>query len=360
MRLVAPTLAAVLAGIPRSQTSFTSPPNVGADGDSVVSSLQPVGPSVMGRRFQYVVGDVRDLPAAEGVKIDSIALRPDPAAPSSAGRSATLTIVLDHADFAGLSPTFAANYSGAETTFALGSVSLPATVGSSGFMVRFPLPEPYLYLGRHNAAAPARTALLVEFQTSGVTVGSPYSLDCADGTTAPVAGTSSYLGLLPCVVPPHAGGFDILRRGPSTSNGQTALGQYALRGPVSSFGVLALGLVDPDTDFGGLLCAPLRALPDVAIPVTSDTQGSVGSLAAPIEVTFPDLVPGQSLRLFTQFVLHDPGRSLPQLAVSLSDAIQFDVTPPAQVDRRTIYSTAHAAAAVGAVTEQFVPVMQFN
>ena len=56
---------------------FTSPPNVGADGDSVVSSLQPFNTSASGRRFQYVVDDARAVPRNGGALINSSALRPD-------------------------------------------------------------------------------------------------------------------------------------------------------------------------------------------------------------------------------------------------------------------------------------------
>ncbi|MEZ5963728.1 MAG: hypothetical protein R3F56_07775 [Planctomycetota bacterium] len=343
-----------------AQGRFTSPPGIGNDGDSVVSSLQPFNTSSGGRRFQYVVDDVRSIPGPGGEALSSVALRPDPAAPTSAARTANVTLVLDHADFAALSTTFATNYSGFEKTHPLGVVNLPATVGGAGFLVTFPLPVVFAYFGANNVTQPNHTALLVEFQTSSVVGGTNYSLDCVDGTTSVSVGRSTYLGLQPCVVPPNVGGFDIIKHGPSTSAGLTTLGQHALRGPANSFGVLAVGANDPDTDFNGRLCTPLRASLDLAVPVTSDALGAVGSFAAPYVLSFPDLTAGAGVTLFTQFAVFDAARAAPQLQVSLSDAVQFDVTGPATVDRRLLYSTSSASAPTGALIATFVPVMRFN
>lgn len=342
------------------QTQFTSPLGVGLDGDSAVSSLQPFNTAALGRRFQYVVDDVRDLPGVGGEPITQIALRPDPAAPLSAARTVTLTMVFDHTAFPVLSSTFAANYSGNEITYPLGAVSLPATTGGAGYVIVVPLPMPFLYFGSNNTAPPASTALLVEFQTTGVAGGTNYSLDCADGSTQTSVGTSIYLGLQPCVVPPNVGGFDIIKHGPTTSAGQTTFAQHGLRGPASTFGILALSPTDPNTDFGGVLCAPLRASPDIQVNVTSDTQGSIGGFANPVRLTLRDLFVGQSARLYAQFVMFDPARAAPQLSVSLSDAIQFDLMAPTTIDRKLIYSTTSATATVGTMTPLFVPVMRFN
>lgn len=344
----------------RAQVPFTSPPGIGSDGDSVVSSLQPFHAATNGRRFQYVVDDVRAVPGQGGASISNLALRPDPAAPQSAARTASVTVVLDHASFPTLTPSFAGNYSGAETTHALGTVSLPQTTGGAGFVVAFTLPAPFVYLGVHNQGQPGRTALLVEFRTTAVAGGTHYSLDCADGTTAPAVGTSTYLGLQPCVVPPNTTGFDIVKHGPTTDGSSTTLGQHAVRGPAASFGILAIGFTDPQTTFGGALCAPLRTSIDVHVNVASDAQGSVGSFANPLHLTFPDLRGSLRARLFTQFVLHDPARAAPQLPVSLSDAIQFDVTAPAPIDRRLIWATSSATATTGTLTPLFVPVLRLQ
>jgi len=356
-----PALLALAGVLPlRAQTRFTSPPGIGPDGDSVVASLQPFNTSTSGRRFQYIVDDARGVPGASGEAIASLAMRPDPSAPQSVARTANVTVVMDHADFGAIAATFAANYSGSEVIHALGTVSLPATTGGAGFVIGFPLSMPFTYFGVHNTAQPGRTALLVEFQTTGVVGGTNYSLDCADGTTSPSVGTSAYLGLQPCVVPPNLGGFDIIKHGPFTAGGLTSFGQHALRGPASTFGVLGLGLTDPQTDLNGALCAPLRTSLDVTLRVTSDALGAVGSFAAPWTVTFPDLPGMLQARIFSQFVLFDPARSAPQLQVSLSDAIQFDLTAPTNIDRRLVYSTTSAAATTGTLTPAFVPVMQFN
>ena len=353
-------LTLAVCAVAPAQLVFTSPPNVGPDGGSVVSSLQPFNTALAGRRFQYVTDDVRDVPPTGGELITRISMRPDPSAPQSVGRTVDVMVVLDHANFPALTTTFASNYSGSQVTHALGTVNLPSTTSTSGFAVRFVLPSPFLYFGGNNLTNPAHTALLLEFQTTNVVGGTTYSLDCVDGTLTPTVGTSTYLGLQPCVVPPHVGGFDIIKSGPTTSAGQTTFGQHAMRGPISSFGVLLLGLTDPNTDFGGLLCTALRASLDIQTFVFSDAQGAIGSFANPLRVTFPYLVANQSLTLFSQFVMVDPARTAPQLSVSLSDAIRFDMTAPKLIDRRLLWSTLSATAALGTMTVQFVPVLEFN
>ena len=63
---------------------------------------------------------------------------------------------------------------------------------------------------------------------------------------------------------------------------------------------LLIGLSDPDTDFGGLLCTRLRAMPDILVPVTADANGEVGSSARPLQVPFvhPRLV----MSFYSQFI----------------------------------------------------------
>lgn len=336
---------------------FTSPPGIGADAPSVVTSLQPFHAAATGRRFQYVVNDARAVPGPGGVQINQLALRPDPSSASSTARTATITLVLDNVDFRAQSTTFASNYSGSETSYALGTVNLPATIGTSGFAISFPLSAPFTYFGTANTAQPNRTALLFEFRTTAVVSGTLYSLDCADGTSSPVVGTSSYLGLQPCVVPPNTAGFDIVKRSPTTSAGLTTLAQHGQRGPVATFGILVVGLTDPNTTFGGALCAPLRAAPDISLNVTSDALGSVGGFTNPVNVTFPDL--DAPAALYTQLVMFDPNRTTP-VQVSLSDAIRFDVTPPTVIERSLLYSTSNAAATTGTRTTAFVPVLRCN
>lgn len=358
-RPLVPAVCAALTSISPAQTSFTSPPNVGADGDSVVSSLQPFNTATGGRRFQYIVGDVQDVPGMMGEAISRVALRPDPSAPQSVGRTGNITVVVDHCEFGMLGTTFANNYSN-PTSYPLGTISLPTTTGASGFAIMFTLSAPFQYYGVHNPTRPLATALLVEFRTSSMVGGTSYSLDCADGTTAPSAGTSMYHGLLPCLVPPNTGGFDIFKHGPSLNGGFTTIGHHALRGPASSFGILMFGFTDPNTIYGGLLCAPLRTTPDIQVPVSTDAQGAIANFANPLLLSFPNLLPVQSLTMYTQFVVADPARQAPQLGVSLSDAIRFDLHAPTLIERRSLYSATSVTAAQGTLTPQFVPVFRFD
>ncbi len=355
-----PLLATLALGLP-AQTQFTSPPNVGADGGSSVSFLQPFVTSGSGRRYQYVVGDVAAIPSATGELLSTLAMRPDPTAGASATRTLDLTLVMDHADASALAATFASNYSGGETVvLSATSVSLPATTGGSGFLIAFPLATPFTYLGDHHPT-PGRNALLVEFRTTNVSAAGAYTVDCVDGTLEPEAGTSTYLGLQGCIVAPNTAPFDIFKRGPTTAAGSTVCSVYGQRAPASAAGVLAVGVTDPNTTLGGLLCAPLRAAPDVLALVTaSDTTGAIGSVATPIDLVLPDLASAQTLRFYTQLAILDATRPGPELPLALSDAVQWDITSPTMVPRALVYSNTSAAATNGTLTALFVPVLRLN
>lgn len=350
-----------LAAVAPAQTQFTSPPNVGADGSSSVSFLQPFVTSASGRRYQYILGDVAAVPASGGVQISALALRPDLAAGASAARTLDLTLVMDHADATALSATFASNYSGSQTVVLTApALNLPATTGSSGFAITLPLSAPFTYLGAHHPT-PARSALLVEFRTTNVSSAGAYTLDCVDGTSGDDVGTSTYLGLSGCIVAPNSAPFDIYKRGPTTAGGMTTCGVYGQRAPLSAAGILSIGITDPNSTFAGLLCAPLRAAPNVVALITATSAtGTLGSAATPIDLVFPDLVLGQSMRFYTQFAVLDAARSAPELAVALSDAVQWDVTPANPVPRHLIYSNAAATAATGTASLSFVPVLRCN
>lgn len=359
LRHLSPLLA--LATVAPAQTQFTSPPGIGADGSSSVSFLQPFVTNASGRRYQYVLGDITAIPPSGGEQISAIALRPDPTAGASAARSLDLTLVMDHADVSTLSTTFAANYSGSETVaLTATALNLPATTGGSGFAIALPLSAPFTYLGDHHPT-PARSALLVEFRTTNVSAAGAYTLDCVDGTLDEDVGTSTYLGLEGCIVAPNTAPFDIYKRGPTSAGGMTTCGVYGQRAPLSAAGILSIGVTDPNSNFAGLLCAPLRAAPDVAALITATgATGELGSAATPINLALPDLIAGQGVRFYTQFAILDAARAAPELAVALSDAVQWDLTPPNPVPRRLIYSNASVTAAIGTATLLFVPVLRCN
>lgn len=359
LRNLSPLLA--LASIAPAQTQFTSPPGIGADGSSSVSFLQPFVTSASGRRYQYVLGDIAAVPASGGEQISALALRPDPTAGTSAARTVDLTLVMDHADVGALSATFAANYSGSETvTMSATALNLPATSGGSGFAIALPLSAPFTYLGDHHPT-PARSALLVEFRTANVSAAGAYTLDCVDGTLAEDVGTSTYLGLEGCVVAPNTAPFDIYKRGPTSAGGMTTCGVYGQRAPQSAAGILSIGVTDPNSTFAGLLCAPLRAAPDVVALITATSAtGTLGSAAIPIDLVLPDLFAGQGVRFYPQFAVLAAARVAPALPVALSDAVQWDLTAPNPVPRRLIYSNAASTAAIGTTTLLFVPVLRCN
>lgn len=357
------TLLAIAPAL-SAQTTFTSPPGIGADGASSVLGTQVFGTAASGRRFQHIVNDAAGVPGTGGIQIGSIKMRPDAAATASLARTADITLVMDNVNYGAITTTFANNYSGSQTTFALGNVSLPATTGGAGFVITLPVSPSFVYFGNNNTTNPSNTALMVEIQTTNVVLSggtsSNYSLDCVDGTATPTVGVSTYNGLQGCIVPPNTSRFDIFKVGPTSTGGTTSCRQYGLRGPASSFGVMALGLTDTNSNFGGLLCVPFRSAFDLQIPITTTATGGVASSATPIDISFPDLGPGQTATFYTQFVVFDAARQAPELQVALSDGIKWDITAPSIRERRIIYSTSNAAAATGSSTNLFVPVMQFN
>ncbi|MEZ5967264.1 MAG: hypothetical protein R3F56_25735 [Planctomycetota bacterium] len=338
---------------------FTSPPGAtqgSNSGNSSVLSTQPFAAGTAGRRFQYIVGDI----TAGAQTISQLSLQSDTSTTSLA-RNIDILLTMGHAPVGtALSPstTFAANYVSGSETLVLddGSgghalqVSLPAT--PNGFdAIPIPLNHSFAYNGTDE--------LIVDFDTINSTSTGSYSLDVESGTTTVSVGSFSYNGLVGCE--PQGVGIrqDIFGRTPASSGGITTCSQYMDDGPMNSFGILSIGFSDPNSNFGGLLCAPLRAYPDIAnYFVTTDANGDVGSSTSPIPVSFPDAL--SSFTFYTQFVIVDPLRAAPELGVSLSDGVKFDITPPSVRPRRMIYSTSSNTTTTGSSSTLYPPVMFFN
>lgn len=338
---------------------FTSPPGSIAGtnaGNSSVASTQPFSASATGRRFQYIVGDI----TAGARSISRLSLQADVTA--YAGRTVNVLLQMGHAN-PGVtctpSTTYTANYNAAPVVMldngSGGStpVNLPSSTGAfDAISIPFNTGATFAYNGTDE--------LIVDFITDNASSTGSYGLDVHSGTCVASVGSSTYNGLQACVVPPNTSQFDIFKSGPTSTAGTTACNQYGLRGPASSFGILSIGSTDPNSNFGGLLCAPLRALPDIyaGLFVSSDATGAVASSAAPISLAFPDtFVP---FTFYTQFVMVDLARTTPELSVSLSDGIKWDVTAPAQSPRRMIYSTSSSTALTGSSSQSYPPVMFFN
>lgn len=349
--------AALALSLPLS-AQFSSPPGrtqgVNA-GNSSVLSTQPFSAGTGGRRFQYIVGDL----TSGAQTISTLRLQSD-SSTTTVGRSIDMLVLMGHAPVGTAitpSTTYANNYSGTPTTVlddgsgghAL-QVSLPTT--PNGYdAIPIPLNHTFAYNGTDE--------LIVDFNTINSTSTGSYSLDVESGTTTPSVGTFSYNGLVGCIVPPNTSMQDIFAINPTTSGGMTSCNQYMDDGPPNSVGILAIGFTDPNSNFGGLLCAPLRASPDIAnYFVTTDANGDVGSSSNRIPVAFPDTF--APFTFYTQFVIIDPARGAPELGVSLSDAVQWNVTPPAARPRRMIYSTSSNSSTTGSSSQLYPPVMFFN
>lgn len=337
---------------------FSSPPGrtAGANaGNSSVASTQPFAASVMGRRFQYIVGDITAGPQT----ISTLALQSD-AATTSVARNIDILLAMGHAPVGTAlvpSTTFTANYVPLSETFVLDDgtgahalqVSLPAT--PNGFdVITLPLNHTFAYSGTDE--------LIVDFNVLNSTSTGAYSLDVESGTSTSV-GSFTYNGLRGCIVLPNTSMQDIYGHTPVTVAGITTCSQHMDDGPVSAPGIMVIGLTDPNTTLNGQLCVPLRASLDVSTySVTTDATGRIGSEANPIRLRFPDV--GDPFTFYTQFVIVDLARAAPELIVSLSDGLKWDITPPLARPRRLIYSTASNQTLTGVSSTSFVPVLFFD
>lgn len=336
---------------------FASPPGAvaGTDaGTSSVSFTQPFSPLAAGNRFQYLLGDI----TAGAQTITALRLQSD-SRPDSVARTVNILVQLGHASpgtACAPSTTFASNYAAAPTVVlddgngAAVQVSLPAT--PNGFD-----PVPIPFNSSASFAYNGSDELVIDFTTDTASQASPYSLDVEPGNCAVTVGRFAYNGLVGCT--PLGGRQDIFGQTPTTSGTDTTCSQWMTRGPVNSVGILAIGLTDPNTDFGGLLCAPLRASLDIStFFVRTDAAGNVGNSSSPSRVTFPDAP--EAFTYYTQYVIIDPNPVPPRLAVSLSDGIRWDIWPPRRQPRTMIYNTASGTAVTGVSSQAFPPVVFFN
>ncbi|MCC6671906.1 MAG: hypothetical protein IT458_12660 [Planctomycetes bacterium] len=305
-------------------------------------------------RYQWISGENKGTPIPAIKKFE---MRRDGLAATSTGYAARTTdmeVVMAHADYATLTTTYANNYKNAQSTvvFTRKPVSLPnhgPNVGSPApWSIAVQYDTPFAYNGTDS--------LLFEVSCQNTTPTGTYSLDCEPGL-AP-GGTGAYVDTAGQCTTPN-GGFDIFLGSPSIALTPTTvtIRPYGTGGPSSQPGVLGLGLVDLNSNFGGVLCAKLRTSMDVLIPVNTTATGAIGSSSAPILLTFPN--PGVNATLYGQFAVLDPSQTSPFVPVALSDAVRYTIVPNG-VQLRTIWNDTSATAATGTLSFSGFSVVRFT
>jgi hypothetical protein len=273
-------------------------------------------------RIQYLDGNQRGTPRPN---IRAVSMRRDGGSATnttSGPRTVTLGLVMAHTNQAAASTTFANNYlnSASTTVYTPKPTNLPdhrpQTTVPAPWTLRVPFDVMFNYNGTND--------LLWETTGTANSLTTAYSLDTAtNGSTAGGgAGGFYYNGLTGCVVPPNTQQFDIISSATATNAaGQVTIQWYALRGPVSSPAVLALGATDPNI-VAPFLCAPLRTSAEILVPTSTDASGSIASAAAPLRFTFP--FPGSvPFNIYGQFAAVDVAAT----RLYLSDATAHAVVP---------------------------------
>lgn len=239
---------------------------------------------------------------------------------------------------------------GLQPTDLLGTRTAPVTVALPFLYagVGQPVSLPFGAGQRFTYAGAA--GLVVEMQVSNATSQTAYSMQGRDGSDRPWAGFRPLNFGVGCPIQRQGGTrFSITGVEPSVSGGRITCGQdVGWGGPPGSYGVLAVGLTDPNNSFGGLLCAPLHASTDVALPVTTDSSGRAGR----IDLVLPS--GSAPVTFYTQLAIVDAARTSPELPVALSDALRWTITPPRMLERYVVTSPS------GSVRFTNVPVLQFN
>jgi len=296
-------------------------------------------------RIQFLDGNQRGTPRPN---IRAMSLRRDGGSATnttSGPRTLTLGIVMAHTNQAAASTTFATNYlnSASTTVYTPKPTNLPDHRQQTSVPAPWTLRVPFDVMFNYNGT----DDLLWETTGTGNTVTTGYSLDTATNGSMAGGGTGGfyYNGLTGCIVPPNTAQFDIISQATTTSaTSQVTIQWYALRGPVSSPAVLALGATDPNL-VAPFLCAPLRTSAEILVPVSTDAMGNIASSAAPLRFTFP--FPGSApFTIYGQFAAVD----VPASRLYLSDATAHLVVPyTAPVTRALtrILNTTSATATTG-------------
>ncbi|MCC6670130.1 MAG: hypothetical protein IT458_03660 [Planctomycetes bacterium] len=307
-------------------------------------------------RMQYIDGNQRGAAAA----LAKMAFRRDggQANTTTAGpRSIDISVLMGHADVSAAAPstTFATNYNGPTTAvFTLKTVNVPDLNAKppsppAPFSLTLPFDVPFAYSGTLD--------LLWELASKNNTAAGTTYLDTATNGSTAFGGLGNffYNGGVGCVVPPNTTQFDIISSAAATSaGGVTSIGWYALRGPVSSPGVLAIGISDPN--LAGLFCAPLRTSAEIVLPINTDATGAIASSASRLTVSFP--FPGTSFNVYSQFAALDTAAQ----KLYLSDATFHEVVPYAAPVIRKVYAIRNTTSdvAVSGTSSTFGIVVRFN
>ncbi|MCC6671907.1 MAG: hypothetical protein IT458_12665 [Planctomycetes bacterium] len=355
MRIPLLLCLSLVAAEAAAQQTITMPPGrETVEGASASTVYAPwYGSSGQGR-YQWFSGLNKGLPMA----IRKLEMRRDGVAATSSGyvaRTTDMEIVMADTVASTFSTTYASNYKNGQSTvvFTRKPVSLPShgpNVGSPApWSIAVQYDVPFIYL--------AQDDLLVEISCLNTTPTGSYSLDCEVGSPAKT-GTATYLDVAGKCQTPN-GAFDIFYGSPAVgfAGGQVTIGAYAVRGPSNASGVLGIGLVDLNNNFGGLLCAKLRTDLAVTLPVTTDAVGGIGSSANRILATFPE--PNSNFNLYGQFAVLDPSQPTPALPVALSDSVRWSINAVG-VPLGTLWNDTSSAATTGILTSTSVPVIRFT
>lgn len=338
----------LLAASLTSQTYFAAPPAFAStEGESAVSFNHPF--TAAKARYQYCHGNLRGT-AQPGIK--SVAFRRDGVAPTSAEyepRTATLAILLAHANFATLTTTYASNYlTPAVTVFTPKNVNLPdhsskPTTAPAPWSITLPFDVQWSYNGTND--------LLLELQVDAGSSIKGYSLDSVDTRQAGL-GTVTYLDPTQKCTTAN-GPYEFYAYAPLTNAANTVnLRVYGIGAPSSTPSALLVGLSDPNVI--GAFCAPLRSSLELTVPLTSSSTGALGTSGAPLTYNFPT---GMPFGLYLQFASLT---AIPK-AVHLSDAARVDIRLGNDgIAVKQVANRFDELAATGTLTSLFVPVVRFE
>lgn len=340
--LAAACLAQSTVTIPVAYTTTEGPTNS--------AIWMPIFGSSGQGRYQWSTSSLRGAPI---VNINKAEYRRDglQAASTLYGpRTTTLSLVMAHCNAAALTTTYASNYVGSPTTcvapapFNFPDHTNPPATTPAPWTVSIPFTTNFTYNGTND--------LMWEIVCTGTTPTGSYSIDGVAGTGFGTVGTSAYLGV-PC------SGTGIIKLGPTLLTPTVArLGQYALGCPATQPGIISIGLTNPNTNFGGLLCQPLYADPLITLGVTSDASGNVYTSAAPLNLDIP--APAGPLNVFTQFIVFNPTSTF-GIPVHMTDGIQWSLTAPVAGNGLSLlYSDTSATALTGSRSTSSMAIVRFT
>ena len=280
-----------------AQQTFTAPPGYGTTEGPAAQTLYVPWFDGMGGRYQWSSGSNRGTPRPN---INKLEMRRDGLAAASttwAARTTTLTVVMGHTNMTTLSTTFASNYVGATTTvvnampYNVPNHNVPPPVAPPApWTVSVPFTANFTYNGTDD--------LLWEMICTNSAPTGAYSTDAHAGG----AGTRATLGT--------ACSFTQSGNAPAAVGGNRIRMQlWASGGPNSQPAALVVGLTDPNTNLGGMLCTALRANTDIVIGMSTSATGTIGSSTAPISFDFN--APVVNTTVYTQFAAYDPASTFP-------------------------------------------------